>query len=433
MLVVSSRLKYRREWFGCVVLDLSSQKTRFFNRSAAFLIEQFFSPSNPEDVFAAAEIESSWHDFVPKLVSAGVLSSASENDGISVRNSYHLDVDDFTPNVFHSPLGIEIELTRRCSRKCTYCSYDSSPTVSTVGELDTKTWKRVLDDAVSGGVMFVRFTGGDPLLREDFWELADYAGQVGLLVTVGTDLSTFKESDARRFAALENLYLIQTTLDGPSQESADRQRGNGNYKKVLYALSKLQEYRVPFMVSMVVTAENADMVAQTASLAKTLGARHFVASPLYSAGRGKDVMNIAPSDAQLLATASQARSVSFSTDEDSFFASLPTSAGLEPGSMVRDEDWLSLPSGLRSADKYLRIDSAGNAYISIKAIDALGDAAYAGHVDDGIRHVWRESPVLGKVRSIPHADTQFGRVVALKDVLQVLRSRSHDTPKAQTH
>jgi MoaA/NifB/PqqE/SkfB family radical SAM enzyme len=423
-LVLSSMARYRREWFGCVVVDLSNKSTRFFNRSAAFIIEQFFEPTDEARLSFPEGLDGD--AFVASLESSGLLRPAALDSGIDASAAFHLDCEDFLPGNFHSPLGLEVELTRKCSRKCTYCSYDSSPTYDTSGELSTSQWKSVLTNAARSGVLFVRFTGGDPMLRPDFWEIAAYASSQGLLVTIGSDLTRFVKADCDRLASLTNLYCIHTTLDGPDRETADKLRGNGNFEKVTRAVALLRQFEVPFLISMVVTRANVDRVFETATLARTLGAKYFVASPLYAAGRGCAVEPLIPTADQLKSIAEQLKRAGFASHDHQRPNAALHSAGLdEPAES--DEDWLALPTGMRAADRFMRIDPRGQCYLSIKAVQQLGIDAMAGDATlDRIDMIWRNSELLCAVRQLPGRDTRFGRIVDIKSLSTIGRRKTHE-------
>ncbi|ODS98159.1 MAG: hypothetical protein ABS56_05990 [Lautropia sp. SCN 69-89] len=399
-----------------MVVNLADQSTRFFNRSAAYIIEQFFAPAAEDSLDFPDRVHA--HALVEMLQNKGILVPALADNGISADAAFHLDTMEFQPGIFHTPLGLEIELTRRCSRRCSYCSYDSSPTVNTEGELDESAWKSILDNAAGAGVVFVRFTGGDPMLRHDFWSIVRHADTLGLLITIGSDLSKFAPVDCERLKSLRNLYCIHTTLDGPNREIADRLRGNGNFTKVISALPLLREARIPFLVSMVITSLNYSLVGETARLARTLGARYFVASPLYAAGRGREVNALAPNKEQLLSVARQLRDVSFGGDEELACFELPSADVDQGASLARDADWLLLQDGMRAADRFMRVDPFGNCYTSIKAVEALGDGALAGNATLlSIESIWRNSKLLNTIRSIPSSETQFGKIVSIKELV----------------
>ena len=77
---------------------------------------------------------------------------------------------------------LDIELTERCNNNCVHCCVNLPEKDETAKsrELTAKEIKESLIEATSLGCLTVRFTGGEPLLREDFEELYIFARKLGL-------------------------------------------------------------------------------------------------------------------------------------------------------------------------------------------------------------------------------------------------------------
>ena len=85
------------------------------------------------------------------------------------------------------PMGLIAELTHRCPLQCPYCA-NPMALHRVSAELDTATWRRVLEEAAALGVLQLHFTGGEPTARKDLVELAQAAARLGLysnLITSG--------------------------------------------------------------------------------------------------------------------------------------------------------------------------------------------------------------------------------------------------------
>lgn len=93
------------------------------------------------------------------------------------------------------PIGAGLELTFRCNLACIHC-YVNLPAAdrdAKARELTTDEWKIVIDQCADAGVLYVTFTGGEPLLRPDFCELYSHAHQKGLVLTVFTNATLITE------------------------------------------------------------------------------------------------------------------------------------------------------------------------------------------------------------------------------------------------
>src|SRR5208337_643953 len=78
-------------------------------------------------------------------------------------------------------------ITDRCNLSCTHCYNRSGPGRETVGELTTEEAIRVIDDLAGMGVPLILFSGGEPLMRGDIWDLARHARNRGLKMALSTN------------------------------------------------------------------------------------------------------------------------------------------------------------------------------------------------------------------------------------------------------
>ena len=93
---------------------------------------------------------------------------------------YYMNIGDYAPfmNAPHRMDLMVSAMTRNgkwhCNQKCVHC-YAAGQTLSDETELSTEEWKKILDACRSAGIPQVTFTGGEPTLREDLFELIGYA------------------------------------------------------------------------------------------------------------------------------------------------------------------------------------------------------------------------------------------------------------------
>jgi radical SAM protein with 4Fe4S-binding SPASM domain len=114
-------------------------------------------------------------------------------------------------------------LTRTCNLKCVHC-YTDSAAKKYPDELSTVQCKGVLDDLAEFKVPAVLFSGGEPLVRPDLFELADYARARGLHVVLSTNGTLINEAVAKRFVETEFAY-IGISLDSADPAVHDQFRG----------------------------------------------------------------------------------------------------------------------------------------------------------------------------------------------------------------
>jgi len=125
-----------------------------------------------------------------------------------------LDVEE-TPDALPSaPFRADLALTYRCNAGCGHCYKGDRE----AAEIDTGSWKTIINRLCDAGIPQVVFTGGESILREDLEELVNHAESLGLvtgLLTNGIGLADPARAESLRSAGLD---YVQVTLE--SAESA---------------------------------------------------------------------------------------------------------------------------------------------------------------------------------------------------------------------
>ena len=112
--------------------------------------------------------------------------------------------------------------TRTCNLKCRHC-YMSSDAKKYANELTTAEAKQFIDDLADFKVPVLLFSGGEPLIRPDFFELADYAAKKGVRPTLSTNGTLITPEVARKIKEIGVGY-VGISLDG-LREVNDKFRG----------------------------------------------------------------------------------------------------------------------------------------------------------------------------------------------------------------
>lgn len=112
--------------------------------------------------------------------------------------------------------------TKTCNLKCRHC-YMSSDAQKYEGELTTEEAKQFIDDLADFKVPVLLFSGGEPLMRKDFFELAEYAAAKGIRPTLSTNGTLITREVAEKIKKIGVGY-VGISLDG-LQEVNDKFRG----------------------------------------------------------------------------------------------------------------------------------------------------------------------------------------------------------------
>jgi pyrroloquinoline quinone biosynthesis protein E len=170
-----------------------------------------------------------------------------------------------------SPLGLLAELTHRCPLGCPYCS--NPVALDKRGdELDTATWRRVLREAASLGVLQVHLSGGEPAARRDLTEIVAAAREAGLysnLITSAVGL-TPQTLQALAEAGLDHVQISIQDSDEASADHIAGYQGAAARKRALAA--EVVRLGLPLTINMVVHRANIARIEPMVALALALGA-----------------------------------------------------------------------------------------------------------------------------------------------------------------
>ena len=179
-------------------------------------------------------------------------------------------------------------LTDRCNLSCTHCYSRSGPGRTTEGELTTAEALGVIDDLADMGVPLILFSGGEPLLREDIWDLARYARDRGLKMALSTNGTLITTEVARRIRDC-GIEYAGISLDGAKRETHDRFRhAPGAFEEATGAFAACKEAGLRCGVRVTLTKENCRELEALIDLALALGASRFCLYWLVPTGRGID-------------------------------------------------------------------------------------------------------------------------------------------------
>lgn len=130
-------------------------------------------------------------------------------------------------------------ITRKCNLSCIHC-YSNSKNIDYKGELSTTEAMRVIDDLCEYKVPVILFSGGEPLLRKDLFELADYAIQKGMRLVLSTNGTLIDQNIAQKIKQTPFSY-VGISLDGIGEVNDTFRGMKGAYEKTLRAFKILKE------------------------------------------------------------------------------------------------------------------------------------------------------------------------------------------------
>jgi heme b synthase len=184
------------------------------------------------------------------------------------------------------------EITRRCNLSCVHCRAGSEDQVYP-DELTTDQGKKVLREVASlGDHSVIILTGGEPLLRPDWPDLARYGDSLGLRMVMATN-GVLITPDLAREINDAGIKRVSVSLDGPDAASHDEFRGQpGAFAASTAGLKILREAGVEFQVNTTVTERNVHQLDSILEKSRDLGAVAWHAFLLVPTGRGRDLASL---------------------------------------------------------------------------------------------------------------------------------------------
>jgi heme b synthase len=182
------------------------------------------------------------------------------------------------------------ETTRNCNLACIHCRASASCGPHT-GELDTRESLRLIDQIAEVGKPIIILTGGEPLLRNDIFDIAQYGTDKGLRMVMAANGTLITETNAKKLAAA-GIQRISISLDGASAESHDDFRQvEGAFEGTLRGIQMIKDAGIEFQINTTITKSNLDEIQEIQQLAVDLEAVAHHIFLLVPTGRGKYIVD----------------------------------------------------------------------------------------------------------------------------------------------
>jgi len=280
------------------------------------------------------------------------------------------------------PLSVQLDLTYRCNERCIHCYLDHDDH----GEMTTAEIKGLLDQMAEAGVFYLTISGGEILMRRDFFELLEYARARTFSVKLKTNGVLIREKEAARLRALGVEY-VQISIYSHRPEVHDAiTKMPGSLEQSIRGMRLLRQQGIHVIMANVLMRQNALDYPGVKALAAELGAQFMLdptVTPMMDGDRS--ILNLNVNEAALREVF-QNEALVGNVEE---FCAPP----LGP-----DEEALSaLPCSAGHTACY--VSPYGDVYPCVQFPMPCGNVRRTKFVD-----IWRHSPQLNEVRSITLGD-----------------------------
>lgn len=184
-------------------------------------------------------------------------------------------------------------ITRACNLRCRHCYTDSGAGRDS-GELVTEEALKLINDLAWFEVPAVLFSGGEPLLREDLFDLASYARAKGLRTVLSTNGTLISREMAKKIRSVGFSY-VGVSLDGMSAVHDDFRGVSGAFERTVFGIRQLIAAGQKTGLRLTLTDSTMDQIDSIFDLVVKEGIRRVCFYHLVPSGRGKEIFCVKPS------------------------------------------------------------------------------------------------------------------------------------------
>ena len=218
MKLLNHKIFFQEEFFGSRIYNAKNQEEYFFDKDFTVIFKKILLgnyKNNP-----------ALNEFKNNLIKKGLFTL----DVVYIKNKKSAGLS--------TPLRISLNITKKCNLRCKHCFSDSGNV--DLNELSTAEIFNLIDQMRDAGTFFLAIGGGEPLLRNDLFQVIKYARENFIAVSIITNSLLINKEIAKKFNKL-NLKTITVSIDG-LEKTHDQLRGKGNFRKTINKIKILREY-----------------------------------------------------------------------------------------------------------------------------------------------------------------------------------------------
>ena len=281
------------------------------------------------------------------------------------------------------PLTVHVDLTYRCNERCEHCYLDHDDH----GELTFREICSLLDQLADAGTLFLTLSGGEALLRRDFFDILAYARSLEFCVRVKTNGVLIHAAQADRLRAL-GVHEVQVSLYSHRAEVHDRiTKLPGSFARSVAGITAMKASGLRVIIANVLMKGNFQDYGGVRALAASLGVACTIdptVTPsmdgdrsLLALGVSADQLRDAFHDPDLVGPVDAMCAVPSDADAEDVSDALPCSAGhsacyVSPYGDVFPCVQFPLPTGNVRQQRFLDIWHHSPALAEVRAI-RVGD------------------------------------------------------------
>jgi len=180
-----------------------------------------------------------------------------------------------------------LELTKVCNLSCIHCKAGAGE--SPPNELERREIFDLIDSLLAFSNPLLILTGGEPLMREDVFDIAAYAAENGLKVALATN-GTLIDREMAGEIKRSGIKRVSVSLDGSNPEVHDGIRGvKGAFERAMRGIENLRSHGVEVQINTTVTKQNVGDLTAIMDLCLRLHLKALHLFLLVPVGRGLEI------------------------------------------------------------------------------------------------------------------------------------------------
>lgn len=290
------------------------------------------------------------------------------------------------------------EMTTACNLHCIHCHASAGKALGR--EMTTEEGKRLLDQLSRvPEFRMMAFTGGEPLVRPDLFELLAYSRALGFTNTMATNATLIDDSVARRLRDC-GVVIAAVSLDGFSAETHDRVRGStGAFQAAIDGMRALGRAGILLHINITAMEYNLEQLDPLMALVDELDTGILLMYQLVPVGRGRAVEKAA------LDLSANERLIRFMAHaQPRIEAIMEPVAGPQYWPFLLQQNGIASGPLLRLAETVFHGCSAGRGFAYIKPDGQVWPCPFieveCGNIRDRSFHdIWADAPVFRDLRA----------------------------------
>lgn len=281
--------------------------------------------------------------------------------------------------------------TNRCNLTCSHCYRDAGERLQE--ELDTREAMGLLDEIARAGFKIMIFSGGEPLIREDIYELIEYAASLGLRPVVGSNGTLITPEVAGRLKKA-GTAAVGISLDSLDPIKHDQFRGyKGAFRDTVLAMKNCRDIGLRFQIHTTVMDWNRDEIVKVTDFSVAMGGSAHHIFFLVPTGRGEkikeEMLNSREYEELLTAIMRKQQTVNIEVK--------PTCA----------PQFIRIAEEIGTKVRFSRGCLAGISYCIINPKGEVQPCAYLTEIAGNVREtpfdvIWKDSQLLNELRTLKY-------------------------------